>query len=135
MRLTARALEIVDLDPQGDRLQYVLERRVTAWYSCGGGARGPGRQRFLPARGVTMPTAGCDRGVTVLDGGSSLGRKRAIHQSNQASCKFFMRCVQPVALEYSPCQYPGLRIREYPMIKDLSWLKISDKYPEINSIS
>jgi hypothetical protein len=32
--------------------------------------------------------------------------------------------------------YPGLRIREYPMIKDLSWLKISDVFaPNIRQIS
>ena len=31
---------------------------------------------------------------------------------------------------------PGLKIREYPMIKDLSWLKISDVFaPNIRQIS
>jgi hypothetical protein len=34
-----------------------------------------------------------------------------------------------------PRWYPGLRIREYPMIKDLSWLKISDVFaPNIRQI-
>jgi hypothetical protein len=32
--------------------------------------------------------------------------------------------------------FPGLRICEYPMIKDLSWLKISDVFaPNIRQIS